>query len=105
MNTELINLLEHEIESRARVLAAEMVAAREKPNMPSDIAPNGEVITPFLFDGKKYLSSTQVQSLLGVKYNTLWKWNKKGKLSYHKAGGRLLFLYENIQRMMKGGAL
>ena len=49
MNNELLNLIEREIESRARVLAEEMFAAANKSQMPSDIAPNGESITPFMF--------------------------------------------------------
>ena len=73
MTPELHKIIEREIETRARALAAEMIAATRKPEIPSDIAPNGELITPFLFGGKKYLSCQQVESLLGVKYPALWK--------------------------------
>lgn len=104
MNNELLNLIEREIESRARVLAEEMFAAAKKSQMPSDIAPNGEFITPFMFGGKKYLSCQQVETLLGVKYPALWKWRKEGKLSYHKAGGRLLFSYDDVHQLVNGGA-
>ena len=103
MSNELLDLIEREIESRARVLAEQMFAAAKKSQMPSDIAPNGEFITPFMFGGKKYLSGKQVEALLGVKYPALWKWKKDGKLSYHKAGGRLLFSYDDVQLMVKGG--
>ena len=49
MSKELNEMLEREIEARARALAAEMVAAQSKPQMPSDIAPNGEYVTPYVF--------------------------------------------------------
>ncbi len=97
-----VDLIEREIESRARVLAAQMVAAEKKPVMPSDVAPNGELITPFLVAGEKYLSCQQVETLLGVKYATLWKWKKDGKLNHRKVGGRLLFSYEEVKRIVKG---
>ncbi len=104
MSNELLSLIEREIESRARVLAEQMFAAAKKSQMPSDIAPNGESITPFMFGGKKYLSCQQVETLLGVKYPALWKWRKEGKLSYHKAGGRLLFSYDDVHQLVNGGA-
>lgn len=97
-----VDFLEREIESRARVLAAQMVAAEKKTEMPSDVAPNGELITPFLVDGEKFLSCQQVETLLGVKYATLWKWKKDGKLNHRKVGGRLLFLYDDVKRIIKG---
>lgn len=104
MSSELEKLIEREIEARARVLAEQMFAAAKKSEVPSEIAPNGEFITPFLFGGKKYLSRQQVESLLGVKYPALWKWKKDGKLSYHKAGGRLLFSYDDVHRLVNGAA-
>lgn len=104
MLENIVTLLEREIEARARVLAAQMVAAAQKPKMLSDIAPNGELITPFLFDGKKYLSRQQVEALLEVKYPALWKYNKDRKLTYRKVGGRLLFLYDDVLQIMRGGA-
>ncbi len=105
MAENIISLIEREIEARARVLAAQMVAAAPKPEMPSDVAPNGELITPFLFGGKKYLSCQQVETLLGVKYPALWKWKKDGKLTYRKVGGRLLFSYDDIHKIVNGGAI
>lgn len=104
MDAELINLLEREIESRARVLALQMINEKSRPQMPSDIAPNGELITPFLVGGEKYLSTQQVQTLLEVKYPALWKWKKEGKLNYRKVGGRLLFLYDDVLEMIKGNS-
>jgi excisionase family DNA binding protein len=104
MSSELEKLIEREIEARARVLAEQMFAAAKKSEVPSEIAPNGEFITPFLFGGKKYLSRQQVESLLGVKYPALWKWKRDGKLSYHKAGGRLLFSYDDVHQLVNGAA-
>ena len=103
MSKELNELLDREIESRARALAAEMVAAMKKPQVSSDIAPNGEVITPYIFDGEKLLTSQQVQALLGVKYPALWSLNSKGKLKYRKVGARILYAYDDVKNFMKGG--
>ena len=103
MSKELAEMMEREIEARARELAAEMVAASGKPNVPSDIAPNGEVITPYVFDGEKILTSKQVEALLGVKYPALWVMNRDGKLKYRKVGSRILYDYEDVKKVMKGG--
>ncbi len=97
--------MDREIESRARELAAEMFAAMKKPSVPSDIAPNGELITPYVFDGEKILTSKQVEALLGVKYPALWVMNRDGKLKYRKVGGRILYAYDDVKKLMKGGAL
>ena len=104
MSSELLELLEREIETRARALAAEMVAANAKPQLPSDVAPNGELITPFTFGGEKLLTSQQVQALLGVKYPALWVMNKKGTLKNRKVGARIFYNYEYVHKLMKGGA-
>lgn len=105
MSKELSEMLEREIESRARELAAQIVAAQAKPQIPSDIAPNGEYVTPYIFDGEKLLTSQQVQALLGVKYPALWQARKDGRLNYRRVGARILFNYEDVKKLMKGGAL
>ncbi len=104
MSTELQEMMEREIESRARVLAAQMVEAQKKPQVPSDIAPNGEVITPYVFDGEKLLTSKQVQALLGVQYPALWQMRKDGRLNYRRVGSRILFPYDDVKKYLKGGA-
>ena len=104
MSKELSELLDREIESRARELAAQMIAAQSKPNVPSDIAPNGEYVTPYVFDGEKLLTCKQVEALLGVKYPALWQARKDGRLPYRKVGARILFAYEDVKKIMKGGA-
>ena len=102
MSKELNEMLEREIEARARALAAEMIAAQSKPQMPSDIAPNGEYVTPYVFDGEKLLTCQQVQALLGVKYPALWQARKDGRLQYRKVGARILFSYEDVKRFIQG---
>lgn len=104
MSKELNEMLEREIESRARELAAQMVAAQTKPQMPSDITPKGEYVTPLVFDGEKLLTCKQVEALLGVKYPALWQARKDGRLSYRKVGARILFAYEDVKKLLKGGA-
>ncbi len=105
MSIELNEMIEREIESRARVLAAEIVAAQGKPQVPSDIAPNGELITPYVFDGEKILTSKQVEALLGVQYPALWQMNKDGRLKYRKAGARILYNYDDVKNYMRGGGI
>ena len=102
MSNDIVSMLEKEIEARARAMAEQMVKEMQRPSTPSDIAPNGEVITPFLVGGKKYLSCSQTEALTGVKYPCLWKWNKEGKLNYRKVGGRLFFLYDDVQSLING---
>ena len=90
------------VEERAQEIAAEIIAAQKKPSLPSDIGRNGESITPYLFAGEKYLSCQQVQALLGVKYPALWKMRQKGYLPYRKVGNRILFRYDDVERLVKG---
>ncbi len=96
---DLNKLFEEAVEARAYALAKEMleVELKRRPLPPSDIAPNGEVITPCVFDGEKILTSKQVEALLGVKYPALWKMHKNGRLSYRKVGARILYSYEDVK--------
>jgi len=92
------------VEERANARVAEILAAEraKKKEIPSDIAPNGEVVTPYLFDGEKFLSSKQACTLLGVKYPSLWRWNKSGILKHIKTGGRVLYKYTDIKNFLNG---
>lgn len=92
------------VEERANARVAEILAAEraKKKEIPSDIAPNGEVVTPYLFDGEKYLSSKQACTLLGVKYPSLWRWNKSGILKHLKMGGRVLYKYADVKNFLNG---
>lgn len=102
MNVNINELFSQAVEERAREIAAEIVAAQKKPQMPSDIGRNGEEITPYLFAGEKYLSCQQVEALLGVKYPALWKMKKRGSLPYRKVGNRILFRYADVENLVKG---
>ncbi len=104
MSNDIVSILEKEIETRAREMAEKIVEKKMRetlrPPTPTDIAPNGDVITPFVVGGKRFLSCSQTEALTGVKYPALWRWKKEGKLDYRKVGGRLLFLYEDVQRII-----
>ena len=95
---KIMSYIEAEIESRAREMAVKMVEEMQRPSLPSDVAPNGELITPFVFGGTKYLTSKQVEQLLGIQYPALWKMNKDKRLTYRKVGGRLLYDYDEVHR-------
>lgn len=100
MGNDFLSTIEAEIEKRAKEMAEKMLRDMHPQPTPSDIAPNGEVITPFLVGGKKFLTCSQTEALTGVKYPALWRWKKEGKLNYRKVGGRLLFLYDDVQRII-----
>lgn len=102
MQMNINELFSQAVEERAREIAAEIVAAQKKPQIPADIGRNGESITPYLFAGEKYLSCQQVEALLGVKYSALWKMKKRGDLPYRKVGNRILFRYSDVENFVKG---
>ncbi len=102
-NFDFNSIFSQAVEERANARVAEILAAeRAKKEIPSDIAPNGEVVTPYLFDGEKYLSSKQACTLLGVKYPSLWRWNKSGILKHLKMGGRVLYKYADVKNFLNG---
>ena len=104
-NSEILEIMEREIQSRAQALAAQIIAAEKakKPMVQSEIAATGEVITPYMFDGVKYLTAKQACKLLDVKYPTVWRWNKVGMLPHVKVGGRVYYHYEDVKNLMNGG--
>ena len=99
MDININELFSNAVEERARELAAEMMAAQKKPQIEPIIAQNGEYVTPHFFFGERYLSTKQVEALLGVKYPALWKWQKEGKLSRKKIGGRLLYRLDDVKQI------
>lgn len=103
-NFDFNSIFSQAVEERANARVAEILAAEraKKKEIPSDIAPNGEVVTPYLFDGEKYLSSKQACTLLGVKYPSLWRWNKSGILKQLKMGGRVLYKYADVKNFLNG---
>ena len=88
---EILQIIQQEIESRARELAEEMLAANARAEQPINRGKNGEIVVPYVFDGEQLLTCQQVETLTGVKYPALWKWKKSGKLPYRKVGGRILY--------------
>lgn len=50
---------------------------------------------------KKWLKMRDVQSLLGISYNTLNSYRISGKLPFTKLGGIIYFDYEDIVKMME----
>ena len=103
-NFDFNSIFSQAVEERANARVAEILAAEraKKKEIPSDIAPNGEVVTPYLFHGEKYLSSKQACTLLGVKYPSLWRWNKSGILKHLKMGGRVLYKYADVKNFLNG---
>lgn len=103
-NFDFNSIFSQAVEERANARVAEILAAEraKKKEIPSDIAPNGEIVTPYLFDGEKYLSSKQACTLLGVKYPSLWRWNRSGILKHLKIGGRVLYRYADIKDFLNG---
>ena len=49
----------------------------------------------------EYLDIIDVSKLLKVEQKTIYNWVSLGKIPYVKANGRLLFLREEINRMLK----
>ena len=103
-NFDFNSIFSQAVEERANARVAEILAAEraKKKEIPCDIAPNGEVVTPYLFDGERYLSSKQACTLLGVKYPSLWRWNRSGILKHLKMGGRVLYKYADVKNFLNG---
>ena len=51
----------------------------------------------------EYLDIIDVSKLLKVQQKTIYKWVSQGKIPYLKANGRLLFLRDDIDKMVKTG--
>ena len=49
----------------------------------------------------EYLDSVDVAKLLKVEQRTIYNWVSQGKIPYLKANGRLLFLRDEIDYMLK----
>ena len=49
----------------------------------------------------EYLDIIDVSKLLKVQQKTIYKWVSQGKIPYFKANGRLLFLREEVDNMLK----
>ena len=49
----------------------------------------------------EYLDSVDVAKLLKVEQRTIYNWVSQGKIPYLKANGRLLFLRDEVDNMLK----
>ena len=49
----------------------------------------------------EYLDIIDVSKLLKVEQKTIYNWVSQGKIPYFKANGRLLFLREEVDNMLK----
>lgn len=110
-NSDLIALIEREIEERAASRAAQMFeeykVRQGAPEMPVDIAPNGKIIRPFLLGGVKYLNRKDAAALLGISLTVLWRITDKDKLlQKKKLAQKVYFLYDDVVNLInqqKGG--
>lgn len=107
--TDFQSVIEREIEDRAAAKAAQMFAeiqakgSMNVPELPSDVAPNGKVVTPFLVGGIKYLTRKDAAALLGIDLPALWVWTEKKKiLSKHKVGSHVYYQYDDIAAIIHG---
>ena len=106
--SNILDLIEREIEERAAARAAQMFEEYKKrqgkPLMPMDISPDGRIIKPFLLGGVKYLNRQDTADLLGVKLPALWRWVEKEKLlQKKKLGYRTYFLYDEVVNLINKG--
>ena len=110
-NSDLLKLIEQEIEERSASRAAQMFEEykirKGAPEMPVDIAPNGQIIRPFLLGGIKYLNRKDAAALLGVSLTVLWRITEKDKLlQKKKLSQKVYFLYDDVVNLInqqKGG--
>lgn len=107
--TEFQNVIEREIEDRAAAKAAQMFAemraneGAKLPELPSDVAPNGKVVTPFLVGGVKYLTRKDAAALLGIDLPALWIWTDRRKiLKKHKVGSHVYYEYDEVADIIHG---
>ena len=101
--------MEREIEDRASARAAQMFAEMQAnggvkvPELPSDVAPNGQVVTPFLVGGVKYLTRKDAAALLGIDLPALWIWTEKRQvLKKHKVGSHVYYEYDEVASIIHG---
>lgn len=106
---EYQEVIEREIEDRAAAKAAQMFAEMQAnggvkvPQLPSDVAPNGQVVTPFIVGGVKYLTRKDAATLLGIDLPALWIWTDRRKiLKKHKVGSHVYYEYDEVASIIHG---
>ena len=53
-------------------------------------------------EAEEYITKEEAMALLGKSDNTLWKWNKKGYLTWIKRGGTIMYSRVDVQRILTG---
>lgn len=107
--TKFLEQMEREIDDRAAAKAAQMLAEMQAnggvkvPELPSDVAPNGQVVTPFIVGGVKYLTRKDAATLLGIDLPALWIWtDKRHVLKKHKVGSHVYYEYDEVTSIIHG---
>ncbi len=52
---------------------------------------------------ESYIDAQQVCDMLGINMTTLWRWEKKEYLISTKVGGKRIFKYSEIKKIIEGG--
>ena len=56
-------------------------------------------------ESEEYITKAEAMELLGKSENTLWKWNKKGYLTWVKRGGTIMYSRARVFEIMTGRAM
>ncbi len=106
---DLLDFLEQEIEKRAAARAAQMYAELVNkrgtllPELPADVAPNGQIVRPFCINGEKFLTRKDAATLLGIDLPALWNWTEKKKIiEKHKVGSKVYYRYNDVVEILNG---
>ena len=51
---------------------------------------------------EEFITKAEAMELLGKSENTLWKWNKKGYLTWVKRGGTIMYSRASVQEILNG---
>lgn len=69
----------------------------------TEVTCKGEVITPIIMGGERFLSRRDTAKMLDVGFPTLWRWNNEGVLKSIKVGGRKVYYhYEDVLMLLRG---
>ena len=107
---KILEMISQEIEARAAARAAEMFAEMVKnkrgalsPELPADVAPNGQIVRPFCVNGEKFLTRKDAATLLGIDLPALWNWTEKKKIiEKHKVGSKVYYRYNDVVEILNG---
>lgn len=51
---------------------------------------------------EEYITKAEAMRILGKSENTLWKWNKKGYLTWIKRGGTIMYSRQHVLNIING---